>query len=189
MSSRFDNFVLVKEKFPYHGKGKDELLGALRTLLALPENKYIQKVVLEVDAPHIYIEKFLPAEEAGKVPSRSIKEVIRSKAMEEYEADLNLTPWAQIWDMFSVVHKEGLEVGFIAIGNKAIFQKWLGVRISTTNMTLLGIPIEIVDIPEDTFVICGTPERIADPDDIKFSLKGNIDEANNKKTLNGGPAR
>jgi hypothetical protein len=183
MSTKYDDYVKVKERFPYHGKGKEELLTALRRLLSLPENKYVQRIVLEVDATHIYMEKYVPAEEAGKQTKISLRDVVRNKIMEEYESDKAQTPLSQLFDMFSIIQKEGLEVGFIAIGDKTNFQRWLGVRIPITNMSLFGIPIEVIEIPETTFILCGTPERSSEPDDVKFSLKGNIpDEANNRKT-------
>lgn len=187
MSSRFDDFVRVKEKFPYHGKGVDELLSSLKRILSIPDNKYTQKVVLEVGTPYIYIEKLVPSDEAGKVPTTTLKDIIRSRAMEEYDPEsIPKDPWVQLWDMFSIVKKEGLEIGFIAIGSKLTFQKWLGIRIPTTSMDLFGIPVEVVeDLPEDVFVVCGTESRIAEPEDVLFSLKGNIHEANNKTTPTG----
>lgn len=175
MSTRFDNMVLVKDKVPYFGKGVEELLASLKRVLALPENKYTQKIVLEVGASHIYLEKLLTAEEAGKQAIFTVKDMIRSNPMDEFESESANSPWTQLWEMFAQIHKEGLEVGFIAIGNKLKFQKWLGVTIPVTDLRLWGIPITMVeDLPEDAFVVCGTTQKIADPEDIRFSIKGNI---------------
>jgi len=187
MSSKFDDFVRVKDRFPYHGKGIEELIQSLKRLLSLPENKYTQKVILEVGTPYIYFEKLVPPDEAGKVPKTQIKDSIRNTSMEEYEPSEEETPVAQLYSMFNIVKKEGLEVGFIGIGNKQTFQKWLGVRIPTTNMQLFGVPLEVIDdMPDHVFIVCGTETRVAEAEDIKYSIKGNINEANNKETPRSG---
>lgn len=169
MSSSSD-FVRVKEKIPYSGKGVDELLTFLRRVLT--DNKYAQKVVLEVGVPYIHLEKLVSAEEAVDAPKISFHDAARQRPMEEYKGEAK-GPMHQIFEMFSIVHAEGLEVGFILIGNKHTFQEWLKIRIPVTKMALFGVPVQqLPEIPGDIFLVCGTPERIAEAEDIQFSVKG-----------------
>lgn len=184
MSNKFDNFVKIKDKIPYSGKGIEELAGSVKRILSAPENKYTQKIVLEVGVPYIYLERMVSADEAGNLPITTIRDMIRIKPLEEFESDKQLDPLVQIWEMFSIIQKEGLEVGFLAIGNKFIFQKWLNIRIPNSDMRFLGIPIQVVEgVPDDAFVVCGTPARDAEPEDICFCIKGSINETNNKEAI------
>lgn len=184
MSNKSDGFVKVKDKIPYHGKGVDELVMSLKRVLNMPENKYTQKIVLEVGVPHIYIEKLVSQDEAGNLPVVSLKDVIRTRPIEEYEPESKMNAFEHFMEMFNIVQKEGLEVGFIAVGNKTSFQKWLGVRIPTTDMRLFGIQVSVVeDLPDDVFVLCGTRTRMADPDDVEYSLKGYTYETVDKKAV------
>lgn len=167
-------YVRLKEKIPYHGRGIDELVGALRRVLT--ENKYAQKVVLEVGVPHIYIEKLVPESDAqGEVVRLSLYDVIRNRQLEEYIPDGALSPAHQLWEIFDLVQKEGFEVSNIVAGSKQKFQKWLGVRIPQSEMKVFGTPFETNgDIPDDVFIVCGAPTRLAEPDDIAFCVKGTI---------------
>lgn len=171
-----EGFVRVKELVPYQGKGPDELVGALRRLLADPTNKYTQKIVLEVGSPHIYVEKLVKEGETT-TPQLSLFDVIRNVEMEEYDSEANSdrNPLQQLWEMFAVVAKEELEVTAVVVGSKSKFQKWLGVRIVSSNPKVLGTPLHVYgDIPEDVFILCGATERIAEPYEIKFCVKGTI---------------
>lgn len=167
-------YVRLKDKIPYHGKGIDELVGALRRVLT--DNKYTQKIVLEVGVPHIYIEKLVPESEAqGEVVKLSLYDVIRNRKLEEYVAEKDISPAHQLWEIFDIVQKEGFEVCNIVAGNKQKFQKWLGVRIPQTDMRVFGTPFEVNgDIPDDVFIVCGAPIRDAEPDDVAFCVKGTV---------------
>lgn len=172
-SDKPSNYVRVKDKIPYAGKGIDALLGFLRRVLS--DNKYAQKIVLEVGVPYIYLEKLVSAEEAAEAPQVSFHDAVRSHHMEEYKPEGKPDPMHQLFEMFSIVHAEGLEVGFILVGNKHSFQEWLKVRIPVTKMAVFGVPLYVVsEIPGDTFLVCGTPERQAEVDDIQFSVKGSV---------------
>ena len=167
-------YVRIKDRIPYHGKGPEELVGSLRRLLADPANKYAQKIVLEVGAPHIYVEKLVPEQEAGDIPQLSIHDAIRTNRMEEYEGEL-AEGFDVLWDMSQTIRAEGYEIGFIVIGNKTKFQKWFGRRLVNTDMTFFGVPVRVVpEVPEDVVIMCGTEDRTADVGDIKFSMKVSI---------------
>lgn len=176
MSNKSESgFVRVKEKIPYGGKGVDELLGALRKILATPENKFTQKITLEVGAPHICIEKLVTQDIAGEVPKLVPLDSARAQRMEEYTPQVdNEPPLAQLWNMFRIIRAENLEIGHILIGDKTAFQQWLKLRIPFNDQTLFGIPLHTSDIPSDVFIVCGTPERTSDPEDVVFSVKGTV---------------
>lgn len=176
MSNRSDpaGYVRLKDRIPYHGRGVDDLIAALRRVLT--ENKYAQKVVLEVGAPHIYIEKLVPQAEAQDLPPQvSLHDIVRTAEMEEYDNDEERTSIQQIWDMFAMINERGLQAAVIVAGNKAKFQKWLGFRLHHSKPVVFETPFQVLgELPEDVFIVCGAPTRIADIDDIKYSVKGTI---------------
>ncbi len=175
MSSKSEGFVRIKDRVPYHGKGIDELMAALRRVLSEPVNKYTQKIVLEVGAPHIYIEKLVPEDQAVDIPQLSLHDILRTMEMEEYELEDGKTPSQQLWGMLEMVHDKGLQAMMVVAGNKSKFQKWLGVRIHNVKPTVFGIPFQLLgELPEDVFVVCGAETRVAEVDDIKYSVKVTI---------------
>ncbi len=170
--------VRVKEHMPYFGKGVDELIAALRKIFS--ENKHPQKIVLEAGVRHIYVEKLVSPEDAQENESinpvyQTIHDRIRNVKLEEYDGDTSLSPFVQLFEMFSMVQGEGLEVCHIAVGNKSTFQKWLGIRIPQNNMNLLGTQIVVTgEVPDDVFVVCGGPTKSSDPYEIRYAVKGAI---------------
>lgn len=171
MSSRSNNgFVKVKDRIPYHGKGTEDLIGATNKILSDPSNKYTQKVILEVGVPYIYIEKLVPEGEVPDIPHLSIHDIIRNHKIEEHSS--NSPPFTQLWDVFSIIRQEELEVNAIAIGDKEAFQKWLGIRLPNRNMNVLGTPIFIDGkLPSYTLIVCGALAKNSDIEDIEFSVK------------------
>jgi hypothetical protein len=163
-------FVRVKEQIPYSGKGIDELLGFLRKVLT--DNKFTQKMIVEVGVPYLRLEKLVSAVD-GAATKLSFHDAARTKPMEEYHAESKTSPLHQLFEMFSIVHAEGLEVGMVLVGDKHVFQDWLKVRIPVTRMSIFGVPLhQLSEIPPDVFLVCGTSEREAESDDIQFSVKG-----------------
>ena len=177
MSNRSETpgYVRIKDKIPYGGKGVDELVVSLRRILS--ENKFTQKILIQVGVPHIYIEKLVPESEAQEMETvkLNIHDVIRNRKLEEYDGDDSLKPYEQLWEMFGMVQKEGYEVCNLVAGNKSAFQKWLGVRIPQTDMRVFGTPFEVVgDIPPDVFIVCGARARDVEPDEIAYCVKGTL---------------
>lgn len=176
--SEKDGLVLIKEHVPYHGKGIDELIVALRKIFS--ENKYPQKLTLEAGVRYIYLEKLVPPDDAKEnetinPTSQSSHDAIRNARLEEYETREGVTPFQQLFEMFTMIQNEGLEVCHFVVGNKARFQKWLGLRIPQNNLNLFGTPITVTgEIPEDVFVVCGGPTKISDTYEITYTVKGNL---------------
>lgn len=170
--SNKSSYVKVKDRIPYRGKGVDELTLAIRKILS--DHPYTQKIVMEVGTPHIYIEEMIPEDQASNLPPKlNLHDVIRTNRMEEYEAFDGKNPFQQLWDIFAMLHDEGFEACAIAAGNKAAFQKWLGVRIGTGKV--LETPFHIVaELPPDVFVVCGASSSTGEFEDIKFSVKNTI---------------
>lgn len=174
-SNKSDEFVRIKDRIPYHGKGVDELTAALRRILSEPVNKFTQKIVLEVGAPHIYIEKLVPKDQATDIPQLSLHDIIRTAEMEEYELEDGKSSAQHLWGMLEMVHDKGLHGVAVVAGNKSKFQKWLGIRINNVKPMVFGIPFQMLgELPEDVFVVCGAQNRIADIEDIKYSVKVTI---------------
>lgn len=181
MSNKSDQdlgLVRIREHVPYFGKGIDELIAIIRKIFS--DNKYPQKIVLEVGVHHIYLEKLvLPSEaqdnETLNPVHQTIHAGIRNAKLEEYEVADDMPAFQQLFEMFRMVQEEGLEVCHIAIGDKSKFQKWLGVRIPQNNMNLFGTSITVTgEVPDDVFVVCGGPTKNADPYEIRYAVKGTL---------------
>ncbi len=179
MSNKSEGFVKVKDRIPYHGKGVDELIGAIRKLFADPGNKYAQKIVFEVGVPHIYLEKLVPQGEAPEVPQLSIHDIVRTSEMEEYDTtdteESKRTAAQKLGEMFEMIQDRSLQAVLILVGSKTKFQKWLGIRLHHSTPTVFGTPLQVLgELPDDAFIICGAPSRVSDIDDIRYSVKGVI---------------
>jgi hypothetical protein len=162
--------VLVREKIPYSGKGIDPLLTLLRQVLN--DNPYTQEFTCRIGHP-IEIAKLVPPDQAPE--RQSLHDVIRGNRMEEYTIEKDKSPFQVLWDMFGLVHDEGLEVGFLVVGDKFLFQKWLGIRIAQNRMNFYGTPVmPLSDIPLDVFLVVGAEKKQAEVEDIKFSVKGTL---------------
>lgn len=170
-SSNPVGWALVKDRIAYTGKGQEALLLALRKVLA--DNPYTQSFMCRVGKPYIDIEKLVKPDDVPEPVS--FHECLRNRKMEEYAVDKEKSPYIALWEMFEIIHAEGLEVSHIAVGNKDDFQKWVGVRIKRNQMQLFGVPIvHVGDLPQDIFVLCGSQTKEATPEEIEFSVKGTI---------------
>lgn len=180
MSTESDNgLVKVREHLPYVGKGVDELVAAIRKIFS--DNPYPQKIILEAGARHIYLEKLVSPEDAKESESSNpilitdVHDAIRNARLEEYDGSDISPPFHQLFEMYAMVQAEGMEVCHLVIGDKSKFQKWLGIRIPQSNMSLLGTPITVTgEIPDDVFVVCGGPTKTADPYEIRYTVKGSL---------------
>lgn len=165
-------YIRVKEKTPFLGKGVDDVIAAVRSILTL--NKYVQKLILEIGKP-ILFERMVPKDEAPEDIDISLHDQIRAKPMAEYtfdEANKNLSAFQHLWDMNALILGEGLRLSHIAVGDKFDFQRWLKVSIPITQMSFFGL-IPIVPMPElehDVFILCGSDEEGV----IQFSMKFTI---------------
>ena len=175
LKSDYPGYALVKESVPYHGKGLIDLGRAIANLAADGQNKYVQRIVVAQGDPHIRLEKLVPESEVPNNASTSFHDVIRNRSMVEYPVDLEKNSINQLWEIFDLIHGEGLFVNSIAIGRRAEFQKWLGLRLHLTRPNFFGIPIkELTEVPHDTFFVCGTPEKESDIDEVRLTIKASI---------------
>lgn len=162
--------TLIREKIPYTGKGPDALLMFVRKIL--DDNPRTQKIVLEVGVPYVDIVKYVPETEASASVPVSHYDSVRNKPMEEFTPASKQNPFTQLSDMFSAVHAEGLEVGFILVSDKRALQDWLGLRIPITKLALFGVPVVAsAEIPPAVLLVCGTPTRDGEAEDVVFSVK------------------
>lgn len=170
MSSSSD-LVPVREKIPYTGKGLESLLGMLRRILT--DNPYTQEIFCRIGQP-IEIVKLVPADSVQ--PKISLHDAVRGKRMEEYVPEEKTTPWKTLWGMFSAIAEEGLQVSHVAVGDKYVFQKWLGVRIPQNKMSFYGTQIVLMpELPPDVFLVIGGDDRNGEPESVQMALKGTIE--------------
>jgi len=165
------DFVRIRHRLPYSGKGFDTLGETVKAIGKA--HPYAQKIgPMEVGKPFIPIEELVPASEAEGRGPLTVHQAIQRSRMEELTIDKNKTGLQTLLEMFNIVQEEGFFPGYMSVGSKANFQKWLEIRISSTRMFLFGVPvIPQEEIPDDVFILCGTDTRDPEPDDIRFSLK------------------
>lgn len=168
------NLVRIRHRLPYAGKGF-EMLG--ETIKAIGRSHpYTQKIgPLEPGLGYIQIEELVPEQEAeGRLP-QSVHDVARKMRMEEFTVDPSKNSFQNLFEMFNVVQEEGFYPGYLVVGDKAVFQKWLGIRISVNRLVLFGVPVVLQpEVPSDVFLLCGVGSRDPESDDIKFSLKATL---------------
>jgi hypothetical protein len=170
VSNSSEELILVKERIPYTGKGVDALLSLLRRVLV--ENPYTQEFTCRIGQP-IEIVKLVTPESAPE--KMNLHDAIRAKRMEEYTVEKSKSAFQALWDMFAVVQAEGLKVSHIVVGDKFQFQTWLGVRIAQNRMDFYGTPVvPLPELPGDTFLVIGSEKSDAEPEDVRFSVKGVI---------------
>jgi hypothetical protein len=169
---KFAGYRLVKERVPYEGKGIDNLLATLKVLLVA--NPYTHKLTVEVGTKEIRLQKFVPEE--GHSGELTWHEAVRSVPMYEYAPDREgMLPLHQYWAAILRLQMEGFELGRVMVGDKAKFQKWLGLIIPTVKPTVLGVPMEVdTALPEDVFILCGVLDFDCEPVDVECSVKGVI---------------
>lgn len=165
------HYIRVRHRIPYSGKGFDALVDAIKAIGKA--HPYVQKIgPLEVGKPYISIEEMIPEEGSDKHLPTSVHSIARRCRMEEVVIDSTKTSFNILYEMFNIIQEEGLFPGYFLIGDKALFQKWLSIRISALKMSLFGVPVIIQpELPEDVFLLCGADSKDPEPDDVKFSLK------------------
>ena len=175
MSNRSENgLIRIRHRFPYTGRGFDMLGETVKSIGK--RHPYAQKIGLEVGKPYILIEELVPESEAGDRLPLSLHDAARRVRMEEPVLDGVIdgkkSSLQILLELFNIIQEEGYFPGYLLIGDKARFQKWLGIRLSHSRMFLYGVPvIPQSELPSDVFLLCGTDNRDPDPEDIKFSLK------------------
>lgn len=166
------DYVTVKDRIPRNGKGPDNLLAQLGQYLKEPENRFVQKIVVDATKQYIYVEKKVPKEKAVDQVGMTLHEAIRLVPMEEVSPDNGVTPTPMWWvvEAFKKVNNNGYETSHALVGGKSSVYPWLGVSRSSKH--LFGVPLYIVgEIPDDVLIICGSRVRDADPEDIEYSVK------------------
>jgi hypothetical protein len=171
-----NDLIRIKDKVPRNGKGVDNLLSQLAQYMRLPENKYIQKVIIDAERPYLYFEKLVQKEDAPPEAGVTFHDAIRKSPMTEIEVDPVIaatSPLKYVDEMFRAIAKEGYETSHILIGSKSLLFKWIDLPKNSDR--LFGTPLhKVSDIPNDVVIACASETRVGDPDDIEFSIKVSI---------------
>jgi hypothetical protein len=170
MPKHYPGYSRIKEQIPYTGKGPDAVAAAVEKVLR--ENPTAQKLTVEAVERVILLEKLLPEAEAKDLLI-SWHDVVRQRPMDEYPVDRKLSPHVHLANMIDILARSGLEPAQVLVGDRNLFQDWLGVRVSPIHPSVFGTPLTVVSqLPTDIFVICGAHAREADPSEIEYSVKG-----------------
>lgn len=164
--------VRIKHRFPYSGKGFESLGETVKAIGKA--HPYVQKIgPLEVGKNFIPIEELVP--EGLVQEPLTVHAAARRTRMEELAITGEKSSFQVLFEMFNIIQEEGLFPGYFVVGDKAAFQKWVGIRLSLAKLFLFGVPVVLQqEVPEDVFLLCGTDSRDPEPEDIKFSLKATL---------------
>lgn len=169
---RGEKYVLIKDRVPREGKGVDSLLTQLGAYMRLPENKLVQKILVDASRLYIYFEKLLPKEDAPEHTELTFHDAIRKVQMAELvlDKDALATSSDVIKEMFLDIARNEYEASHALIGAKTKFYSWTGLPRKIDR--LFGLPIhKVPELPEDVLILCGAATRECDPEDIQYSIK------------------
>lgn len=172
MSRNADKFVLVKDRVPRSGKGVDNLLSQLTQYLRQPENKWVQKMVIDAQRIYLYFEKLVPKDQAPEEVDMTWHNAVRKVPMEEV-GQSDGVPAVYLHELFQKVTKNGYEVCQVLVGSNSGLYKW--ADIPRRDERLFGVPItKDGDIPDDIVILCGGVHRECDPEEVAYSVKGTL---------------
>jgi len=159
----------VTERVQYSGAGVDSLIAQVAAILKVETGA--QRVILDVTKDHIKVEKFVKGTPNPDEQQELFDEVLKSTMMSEYFPEKKVTSYEQICNMFKQVTDEGLEVTLVFVGDMATLNNWLPV--SKKEPKICGIKVKkLKNIPDDVIIVCGAEWVGAEPEDIKFTVKG-----------------
>lgn len=134
----------------------------------------------EKGKPFLYFEYLLDSEESPTDKlENNLYYVIRNVPMEEFETQGD-RPHKSLFDMFRLIETRKLMVSHIVCGSKYKLCNWLGLSLDSVDNAsehmLLGVPLlQLNELPEEAFVVCGSLAKYAQPSEIAYALKGTID--------------
>jgi hypothetical protein len=162
----------------------DGVVDALREII-LKGN--VTGISVKNGEPIIY-ERFVPegAEIAPEDSTHGFAElkpldILRNVQMDEFdESDYGMEhldgPSRLMW-MFILLENQGYSVTHMVMSKQSQLWNWLGIGYkSASHMDkLLGARLIMEEaLPENVFLLCGSPHRGATVAEIKFALKGNV---------------
>lgn len=167
------SLVRIRDRVPRVGKGSSALLEQLERLFSDPNNKLIQRVVLDVQTTHIELEKLVPEEQASETQTLSLYATVRQKHMEEYVVEGSMTPHQHLFEASLVLLREGLVVSHLLLHKSSRAYSWLALPRRVSNY--LGVQIVLSEgVPEDVLLLCGSKDRRMETEDIEMSVKVSI---------------
>lgn len=167
MSNNSEGLVLVREKIPYTGKGVENLVTMVRKILE--DNPYTQELILRVGKP-IEIARLVKSDEVPEPVT--VHDTVRTRQMEEYDSTDSSAEVA-IMGMFNILDKESLFPTCFLIGVQSRLYKWLDIPRRST--MVCGVELSKSDqIPDDVVILCGSPVKGGQPEDIELSVKTTI---------------
>jgi len=164
-----ENLPTVEDSVPLSGTDTEAVLAAIKQAL---DKGSVLSLTVKASEPAIRFQRIATPEEAEAKSQLSYHDIIRSKPMEEYSYSNELSPYEQIFDMFSIVEDAGFVPAVMISGRNVIeLRKWLK-RLPRRAKTVYGATLIISDqIPEDNLILCGCREYNIDPESIEFSVK------------------
>lgn len=122
-----------------------------------------------------------PSESTQSFAELSPMDVVRNVDMEEFdEAEYQMEhmdgPARLMW-MYLLLENQGYTVTHVLLAEESDFWSWIGIMPTTAKDMDRFLGARVVRdkaLPDNVFLLCGSPHRGATVAEIKFVLKGNI---------------
>lgn len=161
----------VIERVPYVGSGVSSLIAQVGAILRTEQAA--QRVILDVTKSYIHVERLVKGVADQDEEQERYDNVLRTCPMNEYAPDAKLAPYEYLFKLFKQVTDEDLEVTHVLVGSLQMLHKW--VALSTRSPKLYGVRVkQLRNIPDDVIIICGSEWLEAEPEDVRYTVKGVI---------------
>lgn len=159
----------VTERVPYSGAGVDSLAAQVGAILKVETGA--QRIILDVTKDHIKVEKFVKGSPNPDEEQELLDNVLKSVPMSEFAPEKKVSSYEQICSMFKLITDEGLEIASVFVGNMVTLDKWLPT--SKKEPRVCGVKVRrLKSVPDDVIIVCGAEWVGAEPEDIRYTVKG-----------------
>lgn len=130
------------------------------------------KILFDKSKPYILLQRPIKEGEEETTDEQDVYKTARQNEVVESQVEYPDDIYRELFNMFKIINDKKLFVNYVLVNNKDALRKWLKSNVSD-NLFNARI-MESDEIEEDVMLICGSENRLADPYDVKFTIKGYI---------------
>ena len=164
-----DRVITVEDSLPLMGTDTRAILSTVQQVL---EHPGVTRLMIAAGEPEVKFERVATPEEIETRSKVTYHDVIRNTQMEEYTPpEEDSSPYLQLFEMFDIIDDAGF-VPMVILSGRSVprLRKW--INISRKADKLYGVKLVISpDIPDDNLIVCGGDTYVADPNNVRYSVK------------------
>lgn len=155
--------VTRNDRYPLEDRSRAGIVTAISGLL--DRDKSISKITLDLEKASLKVVRLLPSD---GVPS-PFSYVENMKHLEEYELDLEASPYEELFRLFEKIREEECFVTHLLVNGPALLA-WLRAPKRTTSV--FGKPIyQVPELPKDVVLVCGSEDEDGSVEDVAYAVK------------------